>query len=98
MVVRWKNYKEQPPIIGIEVLAFHRDWINEDNPKGIRIGFRTEDDFISAHWWNYQDCYMTISHAECDDNESFSEKIRNSIEPELWIPLTYLTDLLKIAL
>lgn len=94
--MNWRKYKEEKPPMGQEVLAYHPDWINEDfNPKGTRIGFQGEKDFTSAHWWSYQDCYMTISHAECDDNSSFSEKIKGSIEPELWISLDCLTNQLN---
>lgn len=71
-------------------------WIDEDfNPKGIRIGFwNGGDDFKSAHWWDYQDCYITISHCDCDDNSLFSDRIKNSIEPELWISLDVITNYL----
>lgn len=85
----WKKYKEEKPPEGEEVLAYHPSWIDEDfNPRGIRIGFwNGGDDFKSAHWWDYQDCYITISHCDCDDNSLFSDRIKNSIEPELWISL-----------
>lgn len=71
-------------------------WIDEDfNPRGIRIGFwNGGDDFKSAHWWDYQDCYITISHCDCDDNSLFSDRIKNSIEPELWISLDVVTNYL----
>lgn len=71
-------------------------WVDEDfNPKGIRIGFwNGGDDFKSAHWWDYQDCYITISHCDCDDNSLFSDRIKNSIEPELWISLDVITNYL----
>lgn len=89
----WNRYSELKPPLGQDVIAYHRDWVDADcNPNGIRIGWQGDDDFISAHWWNYQDCYMTISHSECDDNPTFSEKIKNSIEPELWVYLPHLTD------
>lgn len=78
--MNWKLYKEELPPNGEEVLAFHSDWIDEDfNPKGTRIGFRTEDDFISDYWWDYQDTYMTICHTICDDNDAYGENTRNSI-------------------
>lgn len=82
-------YDEIKPEISEEVICFNPAWINEDfNPKGIRVGFRTDDDFVSCHYWNYQDSYMTISHAECDDNEFYSENIRNNIEPTHWKKIT----------
>lgn len=74
----WKKYKEEKPPEGEEVLAYHPSWIDEDfNPRGIRIGFwNGGDDFKSAHWWDYQDCYITISHCDCDDNSLFSDRIK----------------------
>lgn len=62
--MNWKKFKEEKPSEGEEVLAYHPSWIDEDfNPRGIRIGFwNGGDDFKSAHWWDYQDCYITISH------------------------------------
>lgn len=94
--MNWKKYKEEKPPVGQEVLAYHPDWVDDDfNPKGVRVGFWDgEDDFTSAHWWSHQDCYMTISHFECDDNPAFSDNTKNSIEPELWVLLAYLTDYL----
>ena len=85
---RWRKVSEELPPEGEEVLFFHEDWIDEDfNPKGIRIGFYESDDYTTAKWWSIQDCYMTISHSECDDNPSFSDKTRNSIEPQRWKPI-----------
>lgn len=94
--MNWKKYKEEKPPEGEEVLAYHPSWIDEDfNPRGIRIGFwNGGDDFKSAHWWDYQDCYITISHCDCDDNSLFSDRIKNSIEPELWISLDVITNYL----
>lgn len=85
---RWRKVSEELPPEGEEVLFFHEDWIDEDfNPKGIRIGFYESDDYTTAKWWSIQDCYMTISHSECDNNPSFSDKTRNSIEPQKWKPI-----------
>ena len=93
-----KKYKDESreDEEGEEVLAYHPSWIDEDfNPRGIRIGFwNGGDDFKSAHWWDYQDCYITISHCDCDDNSLFSDRIKNSIEPELWISLDVVTNYL----
>ena len=70
--MNWKKFKEEKPSEGEEVLAYHPSWIDEDfNPRGIRIGFwNGGDDFKSAHWWDYQDCYITISHCDCDDKDA----------------------------
>lgn len=96
--MNWKNYNEVKPETGREVLAYHPSWLDDDsNPHGIRIGFQCDDDFVSARWSNYQDCYVTISHAECDEEDNLSlidEEFLTSIEPEKWIELTPLTDLL----
>lgn len=53
----------------------------------LRVGFRTEDDYITVHWWDYQDTFMTISYADCDDDKSFSQEIKESIKPTHWRPL-----------
>lgn len=98
---KWINYKEQKPPYGVEVLAYHHDWINEDfNPKGIRVGFLQDSlaedsndnpyDFVSAYWWNYQDCYMTISKVNCNADENskaFYQNHLDCIEPEYWMEI-----------
>ena len=78
--MNWIKYTEQLLPMEEEVLAYNHNWVDEDfNPTGTRIGFQCNDDFISAHYWSHQDCYMTISHSECDDNIAFSEHTRNNI-------------------
>lgn len=83
----WIKYsKETLPPQGEEVIAYNHKWINEDfNPKGIRIGFRDGDDeFLSAHWLDYQDSYITISKSICEDNPYFYQRLIDSTEPEYW--------------
>ena len=92
----WHKYSDEKPEYGKWVIAYHHLWINEDfNPEGIRIGFITDNlaqdapknrfDFCSAHWWDYQDCYVTISKIEIEGREQeFSQEILDSIEPEFW--------------
>ena len=42
------NYQEQKPPIGVEVIAYHHKWVDEDfNPNGTRIGFLSDDEFIN---------------------------------------------------
>lgn len=90
---RWRNVEEELPPIGEEVLFFHEDWIDEDfNPKGVRIGFRLDEDYVTAHYWSHQDCYMTISHSECDNNDAFSDKTKKSINPHKWKPIYNITE------
>jgi len=94
---KWHKLSEQLPPLGVPVLAFHHNWINADfNPEGIRIGHLQENcssydgkyDFCSAHWWDYQDCFVTISKSDIEGKEQgFSEDIVNSIMPEYWIEL-----------
>ena len=34
------NYQEQKPPFGVEVVAYHHKWVDEDfNPNGTRVGF-----------------------------------------------------------
>ena len=50
------------------VLLHSKEWIDEDfNPKGIREGFRNEDDdgpIVSARWNNCVDCWVTVINEE----------------------------------
>lgn len=85
---RFISLEEELPPEGEEVLFYNENWINEDfNPRGIRFGFMNNDDFITAHYWNDQDTYVTISHSECDGNGFYSEEIRHNINPTHWRPL-----------
>lgn len=84
----WINFKEKEPTIGVEVIAYHHKWVDEDfNPNGTRIGFLTDDGFISAFWWDEQDCYETISKLHCEDDEEFFEEHIDNTEPEFWFPM-----------
>lgn len=89
----WKHYELRKPPIGELVLAYNPKWVDgELNPKGIRTGFEDDGGFISSHWWSYQDCFVTISHSECDNNPLYSKDTQKSIEPLLWVELDVLTD------
>ncbi|AZA82189.1 hypothetical protein C1637_09835 [Chryseobacterium lactis] len=78
----WIKVEDVLPDEGREVVCFNKAWINEDfNPKGIRIGFLNGSEWTTAHYWNYQDTYVTISHSYCDNDEEFSDEIRESIDP-----------------
>ena len=99
MKPKWHKFSEELPPYGVEVIAYHHRWVDEDfNPRGFRIGFLQDNlaadadvckyDFCSAHWWDYQDCYMTISKAEIAGHEQeFSDEIKESIIPEYWIEI-----------
>lgn len=83
----WIGVNNQMPEEGEEVLCFNEHWINEDfNPKGIRIGFLTSSGFTTAHWWDYQDTYMTISKEEVESEpQAFSDTIKAHTEPTHWM-------------
>lgn len=63
----WHKTSEEMPEFGVEVIAYHEKWIDEDfNPNGTRAGFIQDDGFTSASWNNEQDCYNTC-RVEGDD-------------------------------
>jgi len=96
MKTKWHKYSEEKPEHGKWVIAYHRLWVDEDfNPEGIRLGFVQDNcaqdasknpyDFVSAYWWDYQDCFITISKFSVEGREEeFGEDILDSIEPEYW--------------
>lgn len=85
---KWRKVIDELPPLGEEVIFYNPAWVDEDfNPKGTRIGFRLDEDYVSSYYWSDQDCYMTISHSECDDNPAYSEKTKSSIEPTHWMPI-----------
>lgn len=86
---KWINYKKRKPEDFVEVLAYNKNWIDEDfNPTGIRIGFIDGNgDFTSAYWWDYQDCYETISKAICEENSEFYSKHIGNTEPTHWMSM-----------
>lgn len=83
----WKRYREgQKPDIGIEVLAYHEDWVNPDfAPDGVRAGFINGDgNFVSAYWWDHQDDYIAISKDRCEDKPDFFKNHISNTEPQYW--------------
>ena len=83
----WINYKEEKPPFGVEVIAYHHKWVDEDfNSNGTRIGFLSDEGFTSAFWWDYQDCYKTISKQHCESNKDLYANHIDNIEPEFWCP------------
>ena len=84
----WLKYKDKKPEVGVEVIAFNSKWIDEDfNPNGTRIGFLSDDGFTSAFWWDYQDCYETISKIHCEGNKDFYRSHIDNTEPEFWMSI-----------
>lgn len=85
----WIEYSKQKPSEGVEVIAYHPDWVDEDfNPNGTRIGFLNDnDEFTSAYWWDYHDCYTTINRSICEHDPSFYESHLDNTEPEYWMPI-----------
>lgn len=85
----WLKLKEEKPEMGKEVICFNPEWINEDfNPNGTRMGFLNGDEtFTTAYWWDYQDCYMTISADSVIGNDAFSLEIQEHTEPTHWMDI-----------
>lgn len=93
---RYINYQEQKPPFGVEVVAYHHKWVDEDfNPNGTRVGFLGDEGFISAFWWDYQDCYETISKLNCESNRNFYRSHIDNTEPEFWFPIPKFVNPLK---
>lgn len=94
----WINYEEEKPPFGVEVIAYHHKWVDEDfNPNGTRVGFLGCDGFISAFWWDYQDCYETISKSHCESNKDFYRSHIDNTEPEFWLPIPKFSEPPKIV-
>ena len=94
----WIDYEKEKPPFGIEVIAYHHKWVDEDfNPTGTRVGFLGGDGFISAFWWDYQDCYETISKLHCESNKDFYRSHIDNTEPEFWLPIPKFPELPKIV-
>ena len=93
---QWINCKEEEPPFGVEVIAYHHKWVDEDfNPNGTRVGFLSDEGFISAFWWDYQDCYETISKSHCESNRNFYRSHLDNTEPEFWLPIPKFPELPK---
>ena len=94
----WIDYEKEKPPFGIEVIAYHHKWVDEDfNPTGTRVGFLGGDGFISAFWWDYQDCYETIGKLHCESNKDFYRSHIDNTEPEFWLPIPKFSGLPKIG-
>lgn len=85
----WKKYSDEKPEEGVEVIAYNKAWVNEDfNPNGTRVGFIDGNgEFTSAYWWDYQDCYETISKSDCEEDKEFYSQHIDNTEPEFWLPM-----------
>lgn len=98
----WYDYKNNPPELGEEVIAYSSKWIEKiGNPKGIRIGWREEntlydggDNFISAYYDETK--YITVDKLMNNDQNyeniydyvALAKRIelRNTADPEYWMP------------
>lgn len=85
----WLRTDENPIPQGPFVLAYHPKWVNEDfNQQGVRIGFQSDDGFISAYWWDEQDDFIAIAKWKWDgdpDNERFFINHLDNSEPTHWM-------------
>ena len=86
--MEWINYSKQKPPLGEEVIAYNKKWIDEDfNPKGTRVGFLSDNGFISAFWWDTQDDYIAIDKSKVDTNPFFFQRHVDNTEPEYWMEI-----------
>ena len=86
--IPWIKWEDEKPEAGIEIIAYNKHWIDKDfNPNGTRIGFLCDGIFVSAYWWNDQDCYMTIDRDRCNENPIFYADHIGNTEPEYWRPI-----------
>ncbi len=54
----WIPTSERLPEVCKPVIGYAATWIDDDyNPIGVRECFRNDDEWQSAAWNNYQDCY-----------------------------------------
>lgn len=84
----WKSVKDTPIEDGNFVIGFNKAWIDEDfNPQGIRIGFMSNGEFISAYWWDYQDDFISISKSTCEGNPEFYKDHIGNTEPTHWMQI-----------
>lgn len=91
--ISWIKWEDEKPEEGVEIIAYNKHWIDEDfNPNGTRIGFLRDDIFVSAYWWDYQDCYMTIDRDICNENPTFYADHIGNTEPEYWMPIPKFKD------
>ena len=80
----WNKFTEGSlPPEDVDVIAYNKKWIDEDNnPKGIRIGFRMSDIFISAQW----DGDANYSTHCSDDNDYYDYNGKEEL-PEYWLEI-----------
>lgn len=53
------NYNETLPDFGSMCICQNDEWIDEFNTRGLRVGFRQDDYFVSTYWDNEYDCFET---------------------------------------
>jgi hypothetical protein len=67
---KWKSIKNNPPIIGIEVIGYNKKWIDEDfNPNGTRQCVLDDMGWMIARWNASNDCWTT-DYTSDDDCKS----------------------------
>ena len=62
--------------------------LNGFNQQGVRIGFQSDDGFISAYWWDEQDDFIAIAKWKWDgdpDSEKFFIDHLDNSEPTHWM-------------
>lgn len=79
----WKKVSESKPDNMVEVLGYSKDWIDEFNPEGIRVGFWNNNGFVSSTWCSEYDCFISISVDEVRKDGNLHDH-EGKTEPEYW--------------
>ena len=95
MLTREEAMKPRERIRFIATIDTLKRVAEDFNPNGTRVGFLSDDGFISAFWWDYQDCYETISKLNCESNKDFYRSHLDNTEPEFWFPIPKFVNPLK---
>ena len=93
-MITWYSFKHKKPPVGVEVIAYHHKWIDEDyNPTGQRVGFLSDmNGFTSAYWWDYQGFYISVFDGFNDGTfDSNSDTVKYT-EPEYWTEMPKFSD------
>lgn len=75
----WISVEEQPLPYGIDVLAYNKEWVNEWTPNGIRIGYLSEEGFVSAKYSSCDEDYITCRE-DGDDYDTWQEQSDGSVK------------------
>lgn len=87
----WYKVSEKTPEMGVEIIGYNQDWVDEDfNPNGTRVCFYDDTGWYSAKWSNDSDSYSTVGcmRSGCsEDNCEFINICNSKNGPTHWIPM-----------